>query len=166
MTLGWAAIIHFTEEDRAAARACSIKMIQTARSRDHFGQDSPQSHYHGALGEIAFSRFLRIPWKCHPGEGSRPDVAGYEVRANGPSVPRPYIKSKANDQASRIVLVLIAASRDHAEASGIIAGWMPTDEVRTRAGRRTDPGARGAPAWMLYDLSHLRTTFPEVDHRG
>jgi hypothetical protein len=154
---GWLAMIPLLEEDRAVAKACAPVMIRRARSADHFGQDSLESHYHGALGEIAFSKFLGVPWRCHPGEGAQPDVAGYEVRTVGPRTPY-YVKAKPEDRGRIASVVLLADCQ-----SALIVGWITVDEVK-KYGRWEDWGNRGASAWMLKDPTKLHRSFPELDN--
>ena len=156
--MGEARRVPFDDVDREVALWCAEKRLWDAKAmnmKDHFGQDSLLSHYHGALGEIGLSRYLGVPFTCPSGAGSVPDVAGYEVRAVGPGT-RLYIKTKENDKADRVASVALAPD----EASCIICGWMWARDIR-RLGRYSDPGRRGAPAWMLYDMSHLILTFPE-----
>jgi hypothetical protein len=166
---GWTALIDLYPEDHVEAQACAEKMVRDARrwgGQDRFGEDSVRSHFWGALGELAFARYLGIPWDCHSGDGAKADVAGYEVRSIAPGAKYLYVKAKGNDRPGlRIVAVAHvvggSALRERgALSASLILGWTTVDEVRGR-GSLEDWGNRGAPAYMLRDLSGLRTTFPE-----
>lgn len=155
--MAWAGMVHLTDKDRELAWACAETMIiRSMRKRDHKGEDDVNSHYYGALGEIAFAHWLGVPWHCHPDEGSVPDVAGYEVRTVGPATS-PYVKTKDNDKADRIASVWLLAGCK----SALIMGWIWCSEVR-RLGVRKNPGnwPQGW-AWFLYDFALLSTDFPE-----
>jgi len=151
--------ISYSEEDRAEAEACSALRLADAskvKARDRFGEDSPQSHYFGALGEIAVARALGIPWRCHSKRWNLPDVGPYEVRAVGPGT-KPYVKTKGNDRLDvPIVVVLLCTSPgvNRAVTSAIIAGTIMPMKLRA-VGQRSDPGGRGAPAHFasLADLT-------------
>jgi hypothetical protein len=158
-------IVKLSEDDRVAARACAEVMIANARrirARDRFGEDSPESHYIGALGEIGFARYLGVPWQCHPADtGGRPDVAGYEVRTVSPKA-RLWWKTKSNDALDRkVAMVAIAAGRDLddmivPEAAVLIYGWLTSQEMREQ-GRWMDPGRKNAPAWFVDDVRRFHS---------
>lgn len=159
---GWAGIVHLDDGDRMAADACAKTRLRDAiRARDKFSEPSLDSHYWGALGEIAFARYLSVPWACASRVWSAPDVAGFEVRAIPPTTPRLYLKSKENDTAERIVLVAHLLNG----TAALIVGWMYTADVQ-RLGDRRDPGRRGAPAWFIDDLGLLDRDFSEFRARS
>jgi hypothetical protein len=157
--------VKLTAADRELAQDCAEIMMRRARSThatDRFGTPSTRSHYLGALGEIGFARWIRFPWRCHPGDThGKTDVFGYEVRAVGPDVRTLYVKTKGNDRhETEIAATAIIAGRDAddlmtREAGVFILGWITAGELR-RLGRLGDPGNRGAPGYFLEDLRKLR----------
>ena len=153
-------VVVLTEEDREAARACARRMVSDAQAHgamDRFGKDDLAAHAHGALAEIAFARFLGVPWECHSLDWAKADVAGYEVRAIPPRQRTVYIKAKPNDPDERkVVVVLLLANYTEA----MVLGWMTAGEIRSHV-KESDWGHRGAKANMLEDLRHLHYDFPE-----
>lgn len=126
------------------------------RARDRFGEDSPDAHYWGALGEIAFAKWIGVPWHCHSGDGARPDVAGYEVRSIRPSSPF-HVKAKRNDRpGTKIVVVAHLAGG----TAALIVGWITKEEIVARAGSTSDWGNRKAPAYLLQTSAGLHRNFP------
>lgn len=128
-------------------------MIRASRGMaDRFGEESRESHRLGALGEIAFARFLGVPWKCHPGDiKGKPDVGGYEVRTIPSNSKWLYLKAKQNDRpATRVVLVALL----HHETAALVLGWLTAQEIRD-LGKWRDPNRRGAGAWFVDDLTLL-----------
>lgn len=164
MNAGWAAKIDLDEDDRTRAWACARRMVSDAQrwgSVDRFGNDSEQSHFWGALGEIAFAKFRGAAWRCHSGDGARPDVDGFEVRSVSPD-KRIYIKAKKNDQPGTKIVVVAHLALGQA---ALIVGWTTVEQIR-RHGKQEDWGDRGAPAYMLTDTEILDRTFPpRVDSR-
>jgi hypothetical protein len=144
------------EADRVLARACAAKRLDDAIracAKDNFGENSLDSHYWGALGEIAVAKFLGEPWDCPSRVWAVPDVGGYEVRSVRPGL-RLYIKAKENDPSDR--KVLLVAHTDGTEA--IILGWMTAGEIAEKVGGLlSDWGNRGAKAYMLTSLYALRS---------
>lgn len=146
--------VWLTADDQRVARECARKRLRDAKqvgARDRFGSDSEDSHYWGALGEIAFARALDLPWECHSRVWSVPDVGEYEVRAIPPTQQSVYLKVKRNEPAARRVALVLHLANNAAW----VVGWTTVGEVR-RLGRWRDMGDRGAPAWFLTDLTHLR----------
>lgn len=162
-------MVKFTQADRDLATRCAHLMLasaQTHGAKDKWGRNRLRSHYCGALGEIAFAAFRRVPWKCHPGDiGGVPDVDGYEVRSLEPESRYMRLKCKDNDKdQTPLAGVIICAGRDAddnivTEAAALIYGWALAIECR-QYGVRRDPGRRGAPAYFLEDLRRLHTEFP------
>lgn len=158
-------IVKFTAADRELALDCSKRLVDRAnrlRAEDRFGKREVRSGYIGMLGEIAFARYIGVPWDCDlHGTGGRPDVGGYEVRSVAPGAREVALKAKKNDRpGTPVVLVLVVAGRDAAneivgEAAGVIVGFLTAEEIR-KLGKWRDPGKRGAPAWFLEDLLALR----------
>jgi hypothetical protein len=148
-------MVWLDEDDRDKAWACAQRMIaESLGMRDRFGKDSADSHYWGALGEIAFAKFRGVEWRCHPGDiGGVPDVDGYEVRSVRPDT-RIYIKAKENDKGRIVVVVHLAGG-----VAALIVGWTTADAIR-RHGKLEDWGGRNAPAYMLSDTSILNRVFP------
>lgn len=139
--------VKLTAADRALAQECAEVMRRRARAThatDRFVTPSTRSHYIGAIGEIAFARWIRFPWRCHPGDThGKTDVFGYEVRSVGPDVRTLYVKTKRNDLHETEI------------AATAVLGWITAGELR-RVGRQGDPGNRGAPGYFLEDLRKLR----------
>lgn len=151
--------IRLTEEEIAAARACAKKRLSDAISsnaKDRFGSNSEDSHFWGALGEIAVARHIDTAWKCTSRTWAARDVGRYEVRSIPPGT-RPYIKAKPNDPEKRAIAVVVFRSESLAE----IHGWITAKEVR-ESGTLEDPGGRSAPAHFLRDMRRLNPVFPEV----
>lgn len=148
-----------TTAEQEAARRCAQKRLADAlasKAKDRFGTDSEQNHYWGALGEIALAKYIVTQWTCTSKTWATRDVGRYEVRSVPPST-RAYIKAKHNDPPDRAIALVIFRSDSEAE----VVGWLTADEVR-RLGSLEDPGARGAPAYFLRDLSRLHKVFPEI----
>jgi len=147
----------FTDQTRDLASRCAEWRLETARfARDKFGQNSHESHYHGALGEIAFYRFMGVKWKCDVRKWSAPDLGDFEIRAVGP-LTRWYVKTKVNDQAHIVASIQILSACEAAE----IMGWITVEDIK-RLGKYEDWGNRGAPAWMLRDKKALSLDFKAV----
>lgn len=154
----WAAMIHLDQEDRAKAWACAKEMVRDAKSwgwTDRFGQDSTESHYWGALGEIAFAKFRGVEWHCHSGDGAITDVDGYEVRAISPTA-RVYVKTKKKDKPGTRIAFVVHLSGGEA---ALIVGWTTVEIIR-QYGTLEDPGNRKAPAYMLHSTARLNRDFP------
>lgn len=155
-------IVLFDDEDRQAAMACAQKRVADAKSvgaRDRFGEDSVESHYHGALAELAAARMLGEEWTCPSKVWNQPDVGRYEVRAVGPRTPQ-YVKTKANDGDTPILVGLLAADVIGVVHSCWFAGWTTPAEIKKR-GRKRDLGNRGAPA-IFADIYMLNPVIPEL----
>jgi hypothetical protein len=151
--------IQLDDKDRGDARFCAKRRLDDAKrvhAKDRFGTDSEQSHYWGALGEIAFAKAINREWTCTSRTWAARDVGRYEIRSVPPGTSA-YIKAKANDPDRRAIAVVIFAS----EAEANVAGWITAEDVR-RLGSLEDPGNRGAPAYFLYTLSDLNQVFPET----
>lgn len=158
--VGWAGSVTLTEEDHALARKCAEARQEDSKRHkyaDRFGERSLGSDQVGALGEIAFARFLGVPWDCTVGHiGGATDVAGYEVRTVSASAYRLALKAKRNDlDDTRLVLVALLAGTGGSITGALVVGWASAATVRFFGDRR-DPGKRGAPAWFLEDVTMLR----------
>lgn len=129
-----------------------LKNAERHGYEDRFSDDSWDSHMVGALGEIAFAKYLGVEWSCHLGDiGGAPDVKGYEVRAIPSTGKWVYLKAKKNDRpTTRCVLVLLL----HHNTAALVVGWMTAKEIREQ-GTYRDPGRRGAGAWFVEDLRLL-----------
>ena len=153
----WSGVVRLDEDDRLRAEQCADRMLKNAARHgyeDRFGDESWGSHVIGALGEIAFAKYLGVDWACHTGDiGGAPDVRGYEVRAIPSDGKWVYLKAKPRDRlTTRVVLVLLL----HRNTAALIVGWMTVEEIRTH-GKYRDPGRRGAGAWFVEDLTLLHT---------
>jgi hypothetical protein len=160
--MGWAGHVPITAEDIGRANDCAADMIRSASAtgaRTRFGDNSDtRPHFVGALGEIAFARFMDVPWECHPQDFNLPDVAGYEVRTVAPDA-RMSLKVKANDvDARKVALVLLLAAPSLPFAAAAIVGWATVGEIRAH-GTQRDPGRMGAPAIFLDDFRILSRSF-------
>jgi hypothetical protein len=145
--------VSLSADDRMLARECAIRRVRDAvglHARDRLGQDSEESHYWGALAEIAVSRHLGLSWSCSSMVWAVTDVAEYEVRSVPPGT-RLYLKAKDNDPDDRRILLVAHVNGEVA----MLMGWMTAAEIR-RDGRREDWGNRGAPAYMLTSMAGLR----------
>ena len=159
--------VKLTDEDRRLAADCADVELAKAKRygmADRFGTDSWRSHYVGSCGEIGFARFLRVPWRCHPNDiGGVPDVGGYQVRTVDSDKRHLYVKAYEKDKpTTRIAACALAASTQTREDSVIVIGWITAEALRAAVGRKSDPGNRGAPAWMLYDLTLLSDDWREA----
>jgi len=148
-----------TEGEVAAARRCAEKRIADAgrvKAKDRMGSDSIESHFWGALGEIAFAKRIDRLWTCRSMQWSGPDVGRYEVRSVKPGT-EPYVKAKANDPSDLPISLVLFNS----EQSAVVVGWITAGRIRD-IGVRDDPGGVGAPAWFVRDVRVLDPVFPEI----
>jgi hypothetical protein len=152
-------LIRFSDNERIRARTCAVTRLSDAKkagAKDRFGHDSEDSHYWGALGEIAVAKHIDTKWECTSRAWAARDVGRYEVRSNPPGT-EPYVKAKKNDPPLRPIALVVFESDQRAW----IVGWITAQEIRER-GVESDPGGRGAPAYFLRDLSYLNPVFPEI----
>lgn len=150
--------------------ACAKVMVKDAIKlgmKDRFGNNSVTSHFWGALGEIAFARYIGEEWECHSKDGARPDVGRYEVRAIEPDKGI-YLKAKKNDPYDRPIafvahLVGGTPMRERgAKSAALILGWTLAGTIK-EIGKLEDWGGRNAFAYMLRDASVLSRVFPELE---
>jgi len=157
----------YTDADVQLALECGEKRVHDAvavGAVDGFGEDSTESHYHGALGEIAVAAMLKVPWICHSRRWNKPDVGRYEVRAIGPRNKWPEVKTKINDKDNTPIMavMLVAGVKTGGEIEiGVVMGWTTPLEIRD-FGTNKDPGNRGKPSWFAR-LDILDTHIPETD---
>jgi hypothetical protein len=151
--------VELTEGEVAAARRCAATRLLDAQrkgAKDRMGANSEESHFWGALGEIAVAKYIDLRWTCSSMTWAARDVGRYEVRSVKPGTS-PYVKSKPNDPPSRAVALVLFRS----ETVASVVGWITAERIR-ELGTKDDPGGVGAPAWFLRDLSHLDPVFPEI----
>lgn len=152
----WSSLVKLDTDDRARAERCAEDWMARGRRGglgDRFGDRNRDSNRSGALGEIAFAKFMNVPWVCPALQRrGQTDVAGYEVRAIPSDQKWVYLKSKETDlPESPVVLVLLL----HHDTAALIVGWLYAREIRAM-GQKRDPGNRGAEAWFVEDLTLLR----------
>lgn len=76
-------VIELSPADMALGRACGEKRLADSKRRklrDKLGVDATWKHEIGAQGEIAFARWLGVPWECTTGAFGKPDVAGCQIK--------------------------------------------------------------------------------------
>jgi hypothetical protein len=122
--LGWA-------EDVGRRRLDSIIEYRRAHgsAQDRLGRDELSSHVQGACGELAFARWLNVPWSASVDTfKGEPDVApDFEVKTVEKHEPkRPYYlkvplidSQMARVIARRYVLVVLDGAR------AWVLGWLP-----------------------------------------
>ena len=145
-------VVRHPEYDVLMARLCAERRLRDALASgavDRFGSDSLESHFWGALGEIAAARALRLDWSCRSRVWAEEDIAGYEVRSVPPGT-EPYVKAKPNDPDARRILLVVHRS----ERLSLVEGWTTAGEVKAAA-PLSDPGRRGAPCHLVRDLTIL-----------
>ena len=152
--------IKITEIEVEKARACAKKRLKDAeevRAKDGFGVPSEESHFWGAMGEIALSKHLDMAWYCKSKVWNEPDVGRYEVRAASPG--KIYVKTKKNDRNHTPIACILFKTPTVAT----LAGWILAGKLR-EIGTLQDPGNRGKPAHFLWneELDVLNPIFPEA----
>lgn len=134
----WAGHVDLDDADRDRAFACAAERLADAGrvgARDRRGQPSIEAHYVGALGEIAFAKWMGHDWRCASMSWAKPDVGKYEVRTVA-SHSAWAVRVKENDPPDRRVVSVALLAGDK---RALIVGWATAADIRRR-GRQERSG--------------------------
>lgn len=124
------------------------RQIMCLKRRGTAGHDSVkrgwQDHCDGAIGELAFAKYLGVYWGGSVGTFlTVPDVAAYEVRTNAAHWGDLIIRERDKADETAYVLVL-----SHAIPTFTMAGWMTGADARQDKWYRRGDVSR-PPAWFV-----------------
>lgn len=133
----WAGQVDLDDDDRDRAFDCATRRLADAGrvgARDKRGARITP-HYVGALGEIAFAKWLGVPWTCSSMTWAAADVGKYEVRTVA-SHSAWAVRVKENDPPDRRVVSVALLAGDK---RALIVGWATVADIRRR-GRQERSG--------------------------
>ena len=150
-------------DDMALGASCGalrLKDSKRRKLRDRLGEDAEWKHVTGAQGEIAFARWLGVPWECTTGAFGKADVDGCQVKTRRKTS---YELAVHDNDAGRTPCVLITAhpprfwirgwilARDAKRPEwrkAVVGDWegffVPNDELRPMAEFLTSNAVRAA----------------------
>ena len=142
-----------TSEIRRGAMAGLDRMLHVLEAGRQHTHGTPnlgawERHIEGALGELAFAKYVGLEWDPHIGQVHLPDVGPYEVRTTSgkdwrgrPQETSLILHQKDNDKA---LFFLLVGSIGHYDIMGGIRGKNGKVDRWWRS-----PGPHGRPAYFV-----------------
>lgn len=132
---------HLLQRQRKADNAHSLDL------QEQFGKSGQRSVAYavgidvtGAWGELAFAKFLGVPWTEDVDTFKKPDVAGFQVRAIGMRDHKLVVRDDGTTGPYALVLGAIQNYE--------VLGWIRSTEVRLNHEWIQAPAGR-PPAWFV-----------------